>query len=665
MWQTLTPLQWLILGLIPPLIVLLYFLKLRRTPLQVPSTYLWTRTVEDMHVNSIWQKLRRSLLLFLQLLAVGLLMLACLRLGCQGEALEGERFIFLVDQSSSMSAIDTPDKQTRLDVAKNEIKTLIDRMPAGAAAMLISFSDRAVVQQSYTVNKSLLKRKVDAIAQSQRATDISEALQAAAGLANPGRTSDRESKIDVQVAEGLSAMMHIFSDGGVKKIPGFSLGNLTPEYHAIGSVDPPVNVGITAFSINDQLDHGDQIQVFARLQNSGLNDTSVDVSLYVDNRLFDAKANVNVAALGSTNLNFDLTSLIGTVDNAIPIRLKIETEDIYLQDNEAFSVLNPARLANVLVVSDQPRYFRIAMATDRVGKIAKVQIEDRAFLDDKTFQEQSALGFYDLIIFDQCVPQTMPTANTVFWGTVPNLSEWSSGKKVDVSPVIDVDATHPLMQSVQLGSVTILSSHVIEGPPGSISLVDSVEGSIMMLGPRGGFQDLVIGFSLIGSDENGSVSINSDWSRRLGFPVFMQNLLVYLGGTSRFSTSANHRPGDLVSFRSRLPYPSVEVALPNKKKIKLSSRSDNSFVLSSTNDSGIYEVREASSDQIDQLLAVNLLDRRESDLTVRDEMELGYIKVDGTRTSAPARKEFWPWIVLLALLVVMVEWYIYNRRVLI
>ena len=77
--------QWLILGLVPPLILSLYFLKLRRVPLEVPSTYLWTKTVEDMHVNSIWQRLRKNLLLWLQLLVVLMLMLACLRPGCEGE----------------------------------------------------------------------------------------------------------------------------------------------------------------------------------------------------------------------------------------------------------------------------------------------------------------------------------------------------------------------------------------------------------------------------------------------------------------------------------------------------------------------------------------------------------------------------------------------------
>ena len=65
----------------------------------------------------------------------------------------------------------------------------------------------------------------------------------------------------------------------------------------------------------------------------------------------------------------------------------------------------------------------------------------------------------------------------------------------------------------------------------------------------------------------------------------------------------------------------------------------------------------------DQLFAVNLLDSLESNLEVREELNLGYEKVEATISAIPARKEFWTWIVLLVLLIITIVWYIYNRRV--
>ena len=112
---------WLILSIVPPLIIMLYFLKLRRVPLEVPSTYLWTRTIEDLHVNSIWQKLRNSLLLLLQLLVLLFLILSLLRPGCQGDTLEGEYFIFMLDNSASMSAEDVGSINRVWRMPKNKL----------------------------------------------------------------------------------------------------------------------------------------------------------------------------------------------------------------------------------------------------------------------------------------------------------------------------------------------------------------------------------------------------------------------------------------------------------------------------------------------------------------------------------------------------------------
>ena len=126
--------QWLLVLMIPPAIVLLYFLKLKRQPLEVPSTYLWHRTIEDLHVNSIWQKLRQNLLLLLQLLLLLLAILSLLRPYWEGSKLSGNRYIFLVDTSASMSSTDV--KPTRLETAKDMLINMIEQdLAPGAVAM--------------------------------------------------------------------------------------------------------------------------------------------------------------------------------------------------------------------------------------------------------------------------------------------------------------------------------------------------------------------------------------------------------------------------------------------------------------------------------------------------------------------------------------------------
>ena len=50
--SALSPMQWLLMMAIPPAVLSLYFLKLKRRELVVPSTLLWKKAMEDIHVNS-------------------------------------------------------------------------------------------------------------------------------------------------------------------------------------------------------------------------------------------------------------------------------------------------------------------------------------------------------------------------------------------------------------------------------------------------------------------------------------------------------------------------------------------------------------------------------------------------------------------------------------
>src|SRR6516162_6699406 len=106
----------LALFLVPLLILLLYFLKLKRTPLSVPSTFLWKQSIEDFQVNSLFQWLRRNVLLLIQLLTVLLLIYAVLGIQFHGVMGSGKYYLLLIDSSASMAVADVAP--TRLDEAK-------------------------------------------------------------------------------------------------------------------------------------------------------------------------------------------------------------------------------------------------------------------------------------------------------------------------------------------------------------------------------------------------------------------------------------------------------------------------------------------------------------------------------------------------------------------
>ena len=92
---------WAVLAGVPVGIIALYFLKLRRRPLQVPSTLLWKRSLEDLHVNSLFQRLRRNLLLFLQLAALLALIFAFARPVSFHKSSTSENTLLLIDHCRS------------------------------------------------------------------------------------------------------------------------------------------------------------------------------------------------------------------------------------------------------------------------------------------------------------------------------------------------------------------------------------------------------------------------------------------------------------------------------------------------------------------------------------------------------------------------------------
>ena len=515
--------QWLLLCLVPPAIVALYFLKLRRQPLEVPSTYLWRRTIEDMHVNSLWQRLRQNLLLFLQLLIVALLMLACLRPSWQGQASLKNRLIFLVDVSASMSATDVAPN--RLARAKQEVDDLIEQMAPGDAAMLISFSDRAKVEQPFTTNKGQLRQRLKAIEATQRTSEIGEALRVAAGLANPGRSGDANAG-DVAAAAARPADVFIFSDGGFQSVPEFSWGNLNPIYVPMGS-ETARNLSVSAFSVEPDASAPDRMEAFVELQSFSPDQHVVTLSLRQGDQLMDAaEITLPPGEVAGTSFRFERIEQ-GT------LTVSLDASDDLAADNQAYVAINPVRRAQVMLVTEGNQALEMGLGTESARKLAETLVVTPTSLTSAEYLAKADAGELDLIVFDRCQPPRMPNANTVFLGAVPPLDAWSQQPPLMGPQIIDVEQGHPIMKYLVFGDVRIAECQAVDGPAGSQVLLDSDYGALAVIAPRTGFEDLVLGFSIFRSGEEGASLPNTDWPIRPSFPLFCKNVLEYPRGRRR------------------------------------------------------------------------------------------------------------------------------------
>jgi hypothetical protein len=674
--------QWALLALIPPAIVALYFLKLKRQPLAVPSTYLWSRAIEDLHVNSLWQRLRQSLLLLLQLLLILLLALTLLRPGSKGTELINKRHIFLVDVSASMSAADIGGGMTRLDEAKKQVKALIEQMTTNDQAMLIKFSNKAVPVQSSTSDRRLLRTHVDLIEPTIHTSDLSEALRTASGLANPGQSGDPNNPEDAKVAEAMPATVYLFTDGGFEPVTNFSLGNLTPQYERIGDIESPANVGIVAFSTDFNPDKPGKIEVFGRLENYGREPAKVQATLFVNGTEADAtevelpareiKKDVDEetnepievpSTPGSAGVKFELKLTEDLERNGI-LRLEINSKDALEVDNKAYAIVSAPRPAKVLyVTAGNDQAMLLVLNTQECRKYGDVATVEPKYLEDKDYLTKAAEGYWDLIIYDQCAPKQLPACNTLFISAMPPGGSWKMGEKQGTPVLTDVDQVHPLAQQMKMDNVKIVEGSPLTGPQGTTVLLDYNTGPLYAVGPRGGYEDAVLGFPIVGVDKDGKTYGNTDWPLRRSFPVFALNAIKYLGGVKTTTSAPNIKPGLPAVLRATTPVAKMTVESPRKERIDVPRETQNTYVFSRTDEIGVYDVREGSGQQVNQKFVVNLFDQRESDIWPARKVNIQHEQIAAKAVRQATRQELWKWLLLGAICLLIFEWYIYNRRV--
>jgi Ca-activated chloride channel family protein len=98
---------WGLIGLIAvPLIIILYIMKQKREKVIVSSHVLWQKVLRDMQAATPWQKLRKNLLMFLQLLCAVLIVLALAGMALESGTHTSQPVIIAIDSSLSMSSTD-------------------------------------------------------------------------------------------------------------------------------------------------------------------------------------------------------------------------------------------------------------------------------------------------------------------------------------------------------------------------------------------------------------------------------------------------------------------------------------------------------------------------------------------------------------------------------
>ena len=691
-----------ILFAIPVLIVLLYFLKLKRKPHTVSSTFLWKKSIEDLHVNRLMQWLRQNILLLLQLLIILAIIYAILAPRLHTGAKPGKYYILLIDNSASMSATDV--KPSRLEWAKTEALKEIDAATDSDSGMLIIFNSSAETRQTYTNNRALLRKAVQAIEPTNHSTRIEEALTLAESLANPTRSTENEAVRPLNAeagkerqyasAEGVQTDVHLFSDGRFADVPAFALSNLQMTLHVPGEFDTGSadNLAIVSFDAFRDEENPNKLFTHVRVMNFRNEQAQVTViveeirdnqprflrqqTVYVPRRVVEkprpddpSPQNVGKDVAGEVTVRFEINDLDTNREAILRVRLA-GIEDALALDNQAWLVLGIIRKSRVLLVGE----INTALQ-DSLESPANKAIADLTFISvaemksQKKYLDPARSGEFDLVIFERCAPaseEEMPRANTWFIGMPP--PPWHFGgevtdpyhvEKVQFPQVRGWSDRHGVMKGIRgWHELAIAEGFRMKSlPPKSPRLLEGGADLVLMTAfNRGSYTDLVMAFPITTEGD----LWNTNWILKTSFPVFVRNLLYTLGNVRDATTEESIRPGEQKILTIGSAVKEIEVQTPTGESIKLERGTRADFVFGNTGEQGVYEAR-WEPNQL-RRFAVNLFDSEESNIEPRNVVQIGAEKI----TAGEARKqprELWRWFVLGALFFVLVEWWVYNQRV--
>ncbi len=641
----LAPLALALLILLPPIIAL-YLLKLRRQDHLVSSTYLWQRFVRDVEANAPWQKLRRNLLLLLQLLFMLLLILALARPTTQAAGIVGQTLVLILDTSASMAATDGGDSQTRLDAARAVARDLITNLPDDARVTLMA---AAGGQVDTLVSASQDRRQVlDALA-AIRPTALNSDVSPALSLA------------EAIVAREPDAEITLLSDGVVQLPERLAAPLRFIPFGASGA-----NQAISALSITFGKDG--TATLFIQASNYSNQPAQRRLTLLMDGTPFTAFDLDLPPGSHVEQLVENLPAFAQTVEAALN---PTETDALSL-DDRAWLVVHPSEhVAATLVTSGN---FFLQTALNLLGsQPAGANLTLTVITPEDWQTNPPTLQPSNLHIFDSYLPDPLPPGNLLFItppASIPGLFEVIGQA---ANPAIQpVPPDQPLLQNVDLSTTQILTTTILSPTTWARPIVSAIAQPsnlptlqpshpptfpLLLAGEAEGRRIAVLAFSLQ----------QSDLPLRPAFPILVANLLNYLAPGAGIFVPPELGVGEGLSVSLPAQVERLRLTMPDGAKTVLTPAAGRVNLPPATQP-GLYTLTSEIADDKVELtrFAVNFFNPLESTIAPQSELNLAALAgVNPLPTSlSPAHQEWWRPLALSALILLVIEWLVYQRSVL-
>lgn len=635
-------------GLVLPLLLLLYFLKLRRAPRRIASTLLWQRAVRDLQVNAPFQRLRPTLLLFLQLLIALFLLFALAGPILEGDNPESSRLIILIDRSASMNATDTaPAHPSRLEAAKDVARELVRRLDEGAgerAAMVITFGARPQVISGYETSAARLIEAINAIEPTDETADFEAALRLAEAFA--GSTDEDAAALPSVVLLSDGGVAESGERGQTLRAGEFRFVRVGPALDAV--ID---NIGIVALEARRAFDDPALVEVFANLVNAGTEPRSVGLTFRLDDRVLRVESVTIPGAL--ERVGEAPAAMSFRYDGGGVITASLTHGDALATDDVASLVLDPPLRPRIVVVTPDGSLSVYTEAMLRVFDMASIRVLSANDPETERLSLPAIADTVDFVIHDGVAPRLLPAVASLTFGAAPveiapRADEPATERRAGGQRVLSWDRRHALMRNVELDDLIFANPARLVVPDHITTLALGPEGAVMALVRADERPHVVIAFTLA----------QSNWPILPSLLVLMQNMLEHAGLHATGAMARSTRPGEPITITPRTGATEVRVVGPQERRLRVNG--ERSITVAALSRVGLYRIEGVRPEHAS--LAVNLASEAESDIRPREQLRVNAEDVIGARADRAAPRDLWPWFVLAAFVVFVIEWLIYAGQ---
>jgi len=330
-------------------------------------------------------------------------------------------------------------------------------------------------------------------------------------------------------------------------------------------------------------------------------------------------------------------------DLVLPIPTDATLVSAHIASSDVFALDD-----TVTAIARAPRQFRVLLVTPgNVFMEQALRLRSDIQLDVVAPADYKSSALYAMSIFDRYAPHALPDGPFIVLDP-PAGTTLAGGPAVGIGRTRATDAGDPLLTNVDLRDVHIARSQDLRTSSFGRPLITSLQTPLVLVRDEP-FRQALFGFDLH----------ESDLPLRIAFPILVENLSEWMLPPS--VPSHSFHPDEPVTIVPETGATSLTVIRPDSSRRPLATSSIATF--GDTDLTGLYTVEQAVAGNVDRSwFTVNLFSEQISQLKPAERLTLPPVNTAATTHALHrGQLEIWPWIALIALGIVVLEWLAFHR----